>query len=121
MIFVEGGPRDEPRIVTAPADVFAGGQWPRIRAILADTGNAALLEDTPDGCRESRDLPRTASTPVERFLFEVAGMRSLLSAVRSSRLGGLGLGLAALRAVPGAGAARSGHSWRGFRGSWRFP
>lgn len=101
VIFVEGGPRDEPRIVTAPADAFAGGQWPRIRAILADTGNAALLEDTPDGCRESRDLPRTASTPVERFLFEVAGMRSLLSAVRSSRLGGLGLGLAALRAVPG--------------------
>lgn len=100
-IFVQGGPEGEPRIVTAPVDAFSGNGWPGIRAILDEPGNAALLEGTPDGCRVSRDLPRTASTPVERFLFEAAGMRSLLSAVRSSRLGGLGLGLAALRAAPG--------------------
>ncbi len=101
VIFVQGGARGEQRIVTAPVDVFTSDQWPHMRAILAEPGNAALLEDTTDGCRVSRDLPGTAATPVERFLFETAGMRSLLSAVRSSRLGGLGLGLAALRAAPG--------------------
>src|SRR3972149_2308755 len=73
-----------------------------LRQITRERGNAPLLEGSADGCRVSRDLSVTASTPAERFLFEALGMRSLVSAVRLGRPGGLGLGLAGLREAPGS-------------------
>ena len=101
VLFVQGAGPAEARLLSAPPDAFTEQQWLHARTVLADPDNALLLEESADGCRANRDLALFATTPVERFFFETAGMRSLLSAVRSSRLGALGLGLAALRRAPG--------------------
>jgi PAS domain S-box-containing protein len=105
VLFVQGAGSAEARLLSAPQDALTQEQWLQARAVLFAPGNAPLLEESADGCRASSDLALTAPTPVEQFFFEAAGIRSLLSAVRSSRLGGLGLGLAAMRAEPGGWSA----------------
>ncbi len=105
LVFLGGRSPGSPHLASAPAGLLDEGRWQRTQAILSNPGNAPLLEDNADGCRVTRDLALDATTPIERFLLEELGMRSLLSAVRSSRLGGPSLGLAALRAVPGSWSA----------------
>lgn len=102
VLFIEGRRPESPVIVSAPPDAFTPEQWGLFRAVLREPANAPLLEGSADGCRVSRDLSLTASTPAERFLFEALAMRSLVSAARSGRLGGMGVGLAGLRAATGS-------------------
>lgn len=101
LVFVAGRTQDSPHLLSSPDGLLDGVSGERARAVLSVPGNAALFETNSEGCRVNRDLALAATTPIERFFLEELGMRSLLSAVRSSRLGGLGLGLAALRAAPG--------------------
>lgn len=101
LVFVACRTPESPHLLSSPEGLLDRDGWERARAILASPGNAPLLEASPEGCRVNRDLALAAATPIERFFLEEMGMRSLLSAVRPSQPGGPGLGLAALRAVPG--------------------
>ncbi len=91
-----------PTLLSAPTDALSADLWEKARAALMTRQNRSMTERSRvDGAFAIADLAAEARTPIELFMRDDLGMRALVSANRSHEWGGLGLGIAVLRAKPG--------------------
>lgn len=101
LLFLRGPVRGQQQFLTSPRAVLTAEQNEEASEITRKPENNALTSADADGCRINRDLSVGASTPIEGYLFEMTGLRSLVTAIRERQRGSPGLGIGALKASPG--------------------
>ncbi|MEO8539282.1 MAG: GAF domain-containing protein [bacterium] len=103
-LMVEPAAGGESALISSPADAFTKEEWEDARKALAAPGNSTMNERSraAGGAFSVTDLAAGADSPVERWLNQAAGIKSLVSSNRSHQWGGLGLGMAVGRREVGA-------------------
>ncbi|WP_322795862.1 GAF domain-containing protein, partial [Tepidiforma sp.] len=99
-VAVDAGASGMRMLRTWPQGLIRAGDWAAAEAAVDAPENARMLERGGSWVRE--DLAVDDALPVEVFLRDRLGARSLAAAVRSRRWGGLGLALGAMRREPGS-------------------
>ncbi len=80
VILARSSDSDVLRPVTSPAGVFGVDQWASLSEAMARPGNAPLMPTGPDSYYINTDLAESAESPVEVWLHDVLGHRSLMLA-----------------------------------------
>jgi PAS domain S-box-containing protein len=102
ILMVENPASGPPSMLSSPADALTEGHWSEARAALGNGNNGSMTDRSRElGAFTVPNLAESAETPIEVFMRDSLGMRSLAAANRSHHWGGLGLGVAALRREPG--------------------
>ncbi|MGE3073111.1 MAG: ATP-binding protein [Dehalococcoidia bacterium] len=92
-----------PDFVGAPSAEFTSERWKGARDAILSSDHRSLVERArTSGAFAVPDLAIRAESPLEGWLRDSLGARSMAAAIRSQAWGGLGLGVAALRERPGS-------------------